>query len=170
MPLIPSFRALSGLNGFKGVYGCHCKMYPGVATWAPCFPFLFTGLQTFAWSACPAPLHSFDLCVHVCQTPRLSLIYFGPDVALLLKVVVSCLGSRSACLPRRRCCWVCLCSCCWGLSVWGRSPWHLRRTRQAHTLLPSSLVLTRQWLKTWPGDSHVTIELKDKVKVDCKLF
>lgn len=52
----------------------------------------------------------------------------------------------------RRCSWVCLCSSCWGLWVWGHFPWHLRHTVRAHTLLRLSHVLMTQWLKSWPGD------------------
>lgn len=54
--------------------------------------------------------------------------------------------------PFRLCSWVCWCSSCWGLRVWGHFPWRLRHTVRARTLLRLSHVLMTQWLKIWPGD------------------
>lgn len=91
-------------------------------------------------------------------------MYFE-HVKTLLLVAVHSLPPLPLLFPRR-CSWVCLCSSCWGLLVWGRFPWHLRRTFRAHTPPPLSHVPMRRWLKTWPGDTHMTTELKvDKTHV-----
>ena len=63
----------------------------------------------------------------------------------LSHVLTSCCyspSSSSVSSSCRRRSWVCLCSSCWGLLDWGRSPWRLRRTRQAHTLQRLSAVPT----------------------------